>query len=340
MLPAPCPRLALAAALLLLGPLLGCATPPPASDADAVAEFKEADDPLEPTNRVLYAINNGLDTVILRPLAIGYRAVFPEPVRNGIHNVLSNLGTPVELGNDILEAKPRHAGSTSVRFLINTTIGVVGVFDVAKSLGYPNHDTDFGMTLALWGVPEGPFLFLPVLGPTNPRDATGHGVDVAADPFTWVGQGTVVTVLDWTRWGFNIVDQRERVLDPIDSIKKTALDPYATFRSLYRQHRRAQIDDARADNQATIPVWFPQQSAAQQAAAQQAAAKRAAAAQAAAQRALAGQGAAQQGATQAGAAQSGAVQQGAAQAGATQSGTAQSGVARPGPAQQAATASY
>jgi phospholipid-binding lipoprotein MlaA len=289
MSPALHPRLALAAALLLLGPLLGCATPPPASDADAVADFKEANDPLEPTNRVLYAINNGLDTVILRPLAIAYRNVFPEPVRNGIHNVLSNLGTPVELGNDILEAKPRHAGDTSMRFLINTTVGVAGLFDVAKTVGYPDHDNDFGMTLALWGVPEGPFLFLPVLGPTNPRDAVGHGVDVVGDPFTWVGQGTVVTVLDWTRWGFNILDQRERVLDPIDSIKKTALDPYATFRSLYRQHRRAQIEQARTDNRATIPIWFPQQAAAQQAAAKQAAAKQAAAQQAAAARQAAAQ---------------------------------------------------
>ena len=252
------PNLTLAAVLLLLGPLLGCATPPPANDADAVAEFNEAKDPLEPTNRVLYSINNGIDTVILRPVAVAYRAVVPEPVRTGIHNVLSNLTTPVLLGNDILEAKPRRAGDTTMRFLINTSIGVVGVFDVAKDLGYPEHDTDFGMTLALWGVPEGPFLFLPVLGPTNPRDAAGRGVDIAGDPFTWVGQGTVVTVLNWTRSGLTAADQRAQVIDAIDSIKKTALDPYATFRSLYRQHRQAQIQKARDDNRATVPVWFPQ----------------------------------------------------------------------------------
>jgi phospholipid-binding lipoprotein MlaA len=260
------PRLTLAAMLLLLGPLLGCATPPPASDPDAVADFKDADDPLEPTNRVLYAINDGLDTVILRPIALAYRWAVPEPVRTGIHNVLSNLGTPVELGNDVLQAKPRRAGDTTMRFLINTTVGVVGIFDVAKTLGYPDHDTDFGVTLALWGVGDGPFLFLPVLGPTNPRDAIGFGVDGVADPFAWVGQGTVVTALRWTRWAVNGVDQRAQVLDTVDSIKKTALDPYATFRSLYRQHRRAQIEKVRDDNATTIPVWFPQQSAAQQAA--------------------------------------------------------------------------
>ena len=172
----------------------------------------------------------------------------------------------MELGNDVLEAKPRRAGDTSMRFLINTTVGVVGVFDVAKGWGYPDHDNDFGVTLAIWGVPEGPFLFLPVLGPSNPRDAVGHGVDIAGDPFTWLGQGTIVTALDWTKFGLNALDQRERVLDPIDSIKKTALDPYATFRSLYRQHRRATIEETRDDNRATIPVWFPQQSAAQAAA--------------------------------------------------------------------------
>jgi len=251
-------HLTIVLAVLLVGPLLGCATPPPASDPEALAEFRETNDPLEPTNRVFYAINNGLDTVILRPIAIAYRWAVPEPVRNGVHNVLANLTTPVALSNDILQAKPRRAGDTTMRFLINTTLGVVGIFDVAKDMGYPDHDTDFGMTLALWGVPEGPFLFLPVLGPSDPRDAIGHGVDIAGDPFTWVGQGAVVTALDWSRFALNAVDQRERVLDAVDSIKKTALDPYATFRSLYRQHRAAQIEAARSDNRATVPIWFPQ----------------------------------------------------------------------------------
>jgi phospholipid-binding lipoprotein MlaA len=251
-------RLALAATSLLLGPLLGCATPPPASDVEAMAEFQETNDPLEPTNRVLYEVNNGFDTIILQPMAIVYRTAVPEPVRHGVHNMLSNLATPVELSNDVLQAKPRRAGDTTMRFLINTTIGVVGIFDVAKDLGYPDHDSDSGMTLALWGVPEGPFLFLPVLGPSNPRDAVGRGADIVGDPFAWVGQGTAVTVLGWTRFGMTAVDQRERVLDDVDSIKKTALDPYATFRSLYRQHRQAQIETARDDNRATIPVWFPQ----------------------------------------------------------------------------------
>ncbi|HVY17502.1 MAG TPA: VacJ family lipoprotein [Rhodopila sp.] len=244
--------------LLALGVLLaGCATKPPASDPDALADYEQTNDPLEPTNRVFYAINNGLDTVILRPLALGYRYAVPEPVRNGIHNMLSNLGTPVQLANDMMEGKPRRAGDTVMRFVINTTVGVVGFFDVATKWGYPNHDADFGMTLASWGVPEGPFLFLPILGPSDPRDAAGFGVDIALDPFTWVGnpRDSTITALNWTRFGLNAIDTRERVEDSLQSIKKTALDPYATFRSLYRQHRHAQIEQLLNDKRATAPAW-------------------------------------------------------------------------------------
>lgn len=243
---------------LLLGTVGGCATPPPADDPDAVADFKETNDPLEPTNRGIYAFNNALDTVFLKPAAQAYRFILPGRVREGVHNVLSNLGTPVQLSNDMLDGKPRRAGDTTMRFLINTTVGVVGLFDVAKGWGYPDHDADFGMTLALWGLPEGPYLFLPVFGPSDPRDAIGLGVNSVMDPFTWVGQGTAVRALNWSRFGLNGLDQRERHLDDIDNIKKTALDPYATFRSLYRQHRHGQIDDLRNDTRATIPVWFPQ----------------------------------------------------------------------------------
>jgi phospholipid-binding lipoprotein MlaA len=233
-----------------------CATRPPASDPDALADYQATNDPLEPTNRVFYAINNGLDTVILRPLALGYRYVVPEPVRNGVHNALSNLGTPVQLTNDMLEGKPRRAGDTVMRFVINTTVGLLGFIDVATKWGYPNHDNDFGMTLASWGVPAGPFLFLPVLGPSDPRDAVGFGVDIVIDPFTWVGKphDPTITALNWTRFGLNAVDSRERVEDSLQQIKKTALDPYATFRSLYRQHREAQIKTLMDDTRATVPV--------------------------------------------------------------------------------------
>ena len=245
-------------ALGLAVALAGCATPPPADDAAAVAEFRETNDPMEPTNRVFYDINDSIDTVVVRPLAQGYRAVVPPPVRTGVHNVLNNLGAPVVLANDMLQAKPARAGDTLMRFLINTTVGVVGIFDVAKEWGYPYHDNGFATTLALWGVDDGPYLFLPVLGPSSPRDLTGFGVDFVTDPWSWVGSGVAITIFDWTRFGISAIDTRERFLDATDAIRKTALDPYATFRSLYRQHRNSEIEAARQDNRRTVPNWFAQ----------------------------------------------------------------------------------
>jgi phospholipid-binding lipoprotein MlaA len=260
MRPACCPRLIVAALFAVL--LAGCATPPPPSQPEARADFYQTNDPLEPTNRVLYKVNNALDAAVLRPAAVAYKDTVPSPVRTGVHNILGNLATPITLGNDMLEGKPQRAGTTFMRFLINTTLGGLGAVDVAARLGYPAHTSDFGETLAVWGVPEGPFLFLPLFGPTNPRDAIGRGIDTAADPFNWVGQGAAVTALNWSRFGLTAVDERSRVLGEISSIKRTALDPYATFRSLYRQHRAAQIAQLRADNQHTIPAWFPAPAAA------------------------------------------------------------------------------
>ena len=250
-------------ATLLTGWIVGCATRrPPATDAEALREYQETNDPWEPTNRVFYRINAGFDAVILKPAAEGWRFIMPAPLRRGIHNILVNLATPVVLSNDIMQGKPRRAGDTVMRFFINSTVGIGGMFDVAKDWGYAGHGTDFGITLALWGVPSGPFLFLPVLGPSDPRDVGGFGVDIALDPFTWVGQGAVVTALGWSRYVVSAVDGRERVLDEVDRIKQTALDPYATFRSLYRQHRVGEIENTRNDNRATVPAWYPEPAAA------------------------------------------------------------------------------
>ncbi|MBU6498007.1 MAG: VacJ family lipoprotein [Rhodospirillales bacterium] len=247
----------LAAAALLAALLAGCATPPPASDKEATAEFRQTNDPLEPTNRVFYQVNDAIDTAVLRPVAIGYRDVVPQPVRDHVHNVLDNLGTPVTLANDMMEGKPRRAGDTLMRMLVNTTFGIAGIFDVATGWGWPAHDADFGITLGVWGIDSGPYLFLPILGPSNPRDAVGFGVDIALDPTTWVGSGDVVTGLSYGRIALGAIDARERLLDTLDKIKAQALDPYATIRSLARQHRRAQIEAVRKDTRATVPDWYP-----------------------------------------------------------------------------------
>ena len=244
--------------VLLLAATIGlgaCATRPAPGDQIAMQEYNDANDPLEPTNRFFYRINDGLDTYVLRPIAVAYRTVVPGAVRTPIHNVLANISSPVIFVNDVLETKPQRAGTTMMRFLINTTAGVGGLFDVASELGYQRHEADFGETLALWGVGGGTFLFLPVLGPSNPRDAGGFAADVAFDPLTWASFGGSAT-LGYSRYAATAIDTRERNIDTIDSIKKTALDPYATFRSLYRQNRAAEIDNIRNDSTTTVPAWF------------------------------------------------------------------------------------
>ncbi len=246
------PRLFLAATLLGVG---ACATQPPPGDQIAQQEAADANDPLEPTNRLFYRVNDGLDTYVLRPIAVAYRDVVPGAVRRPIHNVLANMSSPVVFTNDVLQAKSQRAGTTIMRFILNTTIGIGGLFDVAADLGYPQHDADFGVTMALWGVGNEPFLFLPVLGPSNPRDLGGFGADIAMDPLTWASFGGSKT-LEFSRAGVGAVDARERLIDTIDSVKKTALDPYATFRSLYRQNRASEIEKVRTDNKATVPAWF------------------------------------------------------------------------------------
>ena len=233
----------------------GCAVKPAASDPAALGDYNERNDPFEPTNRKLFAVNATLDHYLLHPVATGYRDVVPAAGRRHLHNVLSDLGNPVQLSNDVLQGKPRKAGNTFMRLVINTTLGIGGVFDVATEWGFPDHDTDFGLTLAVWGAPGGPYLFLPVLGPNNPRDAIGYGINSALDPFTWVSFGGSAT-LGWARFGVGAVDGRERLLQQTDSIERNAVDLYATYRSLYQQHRAAAVIDGRADLPATTPDWY------------------------------------------------------------------------------------
>ncbi len=243
-------------ALLALATLGGCATPPPASHPEALAAFRQTDDPLEPTNRVLYRVSNAVASVSLTPVARAYRSAVPEPVRTSITNIFSNLGGPFRFGNDVLQARSRRAGDTLMRFLINSTIGLGGIFDVASDWGYPNHPADLGMTLAVWGMPSGPYLFLPLLGPSDPRDAFGFAAGTVASPLRALGSGPAAIAFHWASLGTTTVSQYAQNLPAIDSVKRTALDPYATFRSLYRQHRQAEIDAAEQGGGHTTPVWF------------------------------------------------------------------------------------
>lgn len=242
-------------ALFLAFGATACATRPPPSEPEALAEYEQNNDPLEPTNRVLFSVHQGIDQAVLQPVARGYRAVVPQPVRTGIRNALGNLRSPVIFINDALQGEGGRARDTLARFMLNSTIGVAGIFDVAASMGLPGHTEDFGQTFATAGVPEGPFLFIPVLGPSNPRDLTGFGAGIAANPFTYLtfGSDAANYAYDYGTATATVVDTREGLLDPIDEVNRTSLDPYATLRSAYRQLRAREISNAGAPRSSGAP---------------------------------------------------------------------------------------
>lgn len=222
--------------------LSACATPP--QDPAARAEFEADNDPIEPLNRAIFDFNLVVDGTIIKPAAQVYRGVLPEGARTGIHNALDNLRSPIVFANDVLQGETQRAAITAWRFVINSTIGILGIFDVAKEAGYPGHSEDFGQTFAKWGIGEGPYLVLPILGPSNPRDATGLAAEWFTDPFNIWMSNTDRDWVVWTRTGVTGLDWRSRNIETIDELKKTSIDFYAAIRSLYRQRRAQEIRDS------------------------------------------------------------------------------------------------
>ncbi|MGF1477215.1 MAG: VacJ family lipoprotein [Geminicoccaceae bacterium] len=220
--------LGLAAALLMAG----CASTS-SPDADQVSEV----DPYEGFNRGVFAVNETLDEYVFEPIAKGYRFVVPRPVRTSIGNALSNLGEPVTFLNDSLQGERERAGTTLSRFFINSTLGVAGLFDAAGQLGYQRHDEDFGQTLGVYGVDQGPYLMLPVLGPSTVRDLGGTVVDIVTDPFFFI----VGPVERLARGVVSGVDTREGLIEEIDELERSSLDPYASVRTIYLQARRQAV---------------------------------------------------------------------------------------------------
>ncbi|MEW5728651.1 MAG: VacJ family lipoprotein [Pseudomonadota bacterium] len=231
----------LAASMFALALVAGCATPPPADDKEAVAEWEQINDPLEPTNRAIFEFNQAVDKAILKPLAQGYRAAVPQFGRDRVRDFLNNLRSPIVFANDVLQGEPDRAVQTAMRFAFNTGFGIGGLFDLASEGGIPFHEEDFGQTFAVWGVPDGPYLVLPILGPSNPRDTAGLATEWLADPVNIWWDNTGAEWAIWTRTGVAGVDKRERFLDPLDEVERTSLDFYAAVRSLYKQRREAEI---------------------------------------------------------------------------------------------------
>jgi phospholipid-binding lipoprotein MlaA len=219
--------------------LAGCATPP--ADPGQRATYEQNNDPLEPLNRKTLAFNEFLDHGLLRPIAKAYVFAVPEMGRTGIHNLLDNMKEPTLFFNNALQGEFKRAGITVERFVINTAFGVGGLFDVATQSGIERQPADFGQTLFVWGVGSGPYLILPIFGPSNPRDAIGQGVDSYADPFTILANEHGITMLTTARLVVGGVDDRAQVLEELDNLEKNALDFYAELRSLSQQHRDAEL---------------------------------------------------------------------------------------------------
>lgn len=239
--------------LVALVLVTGCATPPSATDKDAVAEFHEINDPGEPTMRAIFEFNRALDTLLLKPAATLYKGMLPPPAQTRVNYFLNNLRSPIIFINDLLQGDLDRAGTTLMRFVINSTVGILGFGDPATDMGYDFHDEDFGQTLAIWGSEEGPYVMLPVFGPSNPRDAIGVVVDFFIDPFSiWV-RNTDRDGLIISRTTTRAIDTRARHFDALEDLERSSLDYYAAIRSLYRQRRADAIKNGASDANMPAP---------------------------------------------------------------------------------------
>ncbi|MBV9828341.1 MAG: VacJ family lipoprotein [Alphaproteobacteria bacterium] len=228
-----------AATFILLAALSGCATPP--SDPAERAVFDQNNDPLEPLNRKTLEANLFLDRILLKPATKIYIAILPDQARDAVKRALDNMKEPVVVINNMLQGEIIRAGKSAGRFVINSTAGVGGLYDVAEHLGLDKQNGDFGQTLYVWGFPDGPYLVLPLLGPSNPRDAAGMGIDAYIDPFSYLATAADLDEMQITRFVVDGIDQRARVIDVLDDLQKNSLDFYAELRSLSQQHRASEL---------------------------------------------------------------------------------------------------
>jgi phospholipid-binding lipoprotein MlaA len=199
---------------------------------------RDARDPYEPFNRGVYRFNDAIDRGFATPVTKAYRAVTPQPVRTGVTNFLSNLTYPGTVVNAALQGKVRQAGRDSARFLLNTTLGLGGVLDPATSAGLELNDEDFGQTLGKWGVPSGPYVVLPLLGPSSVRDSFGTVLDRGTDPSNYIDDTAVSVGLNFVQ----LLDRRSRIMD-VERQLDGVFDRYAFIRNAWLQRREFQVRD-------------------------------------------------------------------------------------------------
>lgn len=220
-----------AAAALALALLQGCATGPNANPAD----------PLEPFNRTMFSFNDGLDRTIVKPAATAYQKITPSPVRTGVTNFFGNISDAWSVVNNLLQFKPEQAGDSLARVILNTTFGLGGLLDLATAANIPKHTADFGQTLGVWGLTSGPYLVLPVLGPSSVRDSVGLLVDIQGDLVT---QGVDNVPTRNSLIVLRAINRRANVLGAGDVLDQAALDKYSFTREVYLQRRRSLVGGA------------------------------------------------------------------------------------------------
>jgi phospholipid-binding lipoprotein MlaA len=226
------PRYARIAFFVVVGlTLCGCASLPPGSKRDPR-------DPWERMNRATYKFNDGLDRAIAKPVAKAYVKVTPRFVQTGVSNFFDNVAYPITIVNDLLQGKIKQTCQDTGRLVVNTTIGIGGLFDPASKMGFDKNDEDFGQTLGKWGVHPGPYLVIPFFGFSDVRDGIGRGVGIFANPTHYVRDAT----LRWSLWGLDLLDSRARVLSAGDVLNQT-FDPYTFSRNAYLQRRQYLVTD-------------------------------------------------------------------------------------------------
>lgn len=222
-------------------------------DFDTSTFEDEIFDPLEPLNRAIFSFNNALDKAILEPAAKGYRKL-PPPIQSGLSNFLGNLKTPLIILNQILQGQIPNAVESTGRFVINSTVGVFGLIDVATELGLEEKDEDFGQTFAAWGVGDGFYLVLPIFGPSNVRDAVGTALTYTLDPINayLVNEGEAWAVP--VRATANAIDYRSKIIDEVNALRNNSVDYYAAVRSSYYQNREAAIKNVDESELTPAPI--------------------------------------------------------------------------------------
>ncbi len=222
-----------AGGLTLVALLLGCSSIP--------EDQRNPKDPLEPYNRGMYKFNTDFDNAFIKPIAKGYKAVVPEPVDQGITNFFNNINDVNSAVNNLLQVKVSRFGTDVGRVVVNTTVGVGGLIDVATNMGLPSYKEDFGQTFGYWGDVDSPYLVLPILGPSTLRDTMGIPGNIVTNPFFHVWNTN--KPVNWTMIGLDVIDTRADLLGATDLLDTAATDPYAFVRDAYLQKRRNAIFD-------------------------------------------------------------------------------------------------